>query len=258
MLIFLKKIRKSLIDSGSTQKYLLYAIGEITLVVIGILIALQINNWNEESKNKVLGQEYYCRLLEDANQDKEELKNLISVAQKRLVASNQAARLLQKDKAYKSEVGIQMNLSIRGSYAYFKPNASAFEDLKSGANLNIIEDKSIIKSLNSYFNKIEGYSKILESNVENSLRRYFVYDDLFTTGWIHGHMSMSRLQKGMDKDVFDAIIVNDSDLLDGEMKYALYNDAIYFISTNARRIEVYDLINSEIDALIAVLDAMCI
>ncbi|MDG2450369.1 MAG: DUF6090 family protein, partial [Saprospiraceae bacterium] len=101
MLIFLKKIRKSLIDSGSTQKYLLYAIGEITLVVIGILIALQINNWNEESKNKVLAQEYYCRLLEDANQDKEELKNLISVAQKRLVASNQAARLLQKDKAYK-------------------------------------------------------------------------------------------------------------------------------------------------------------
>jgi len=54
MLTFLRKIRKSLIESlpsrqagGSTQKYLLYTMGEIALVVIGILIALQINNWNE-------------------------------------------------------------------------------------------------------------------------------------------------------------------------------------------------------------------
>ena len=40
-------------------------IGEIVLVVIGILIALQINNWNEREKGKALEQEYYCRLLED-------------------------------------------------------------------------------------------------------------------------------------------------------------------------------------------------
>ena len=59
MLTFLRKIRKSLIESGSTRKpaspagrYLLYAIGEIALVVIGILIALQINNWNEWKKER--------------------------------------------------------------------------------------------------------------------------------------------------------------------------------------------------------------
>ena len=67
MLTFLRKIRKSLIETlpaeasalagGSTQqpaspfgRYFLYAVGEIALVVIGILIALQINNWNEENK----------------------------------------------------------------------------------------------------------------------------------------------------------------------------------------------------------------
>jgi len=61
MLTFLRKIRKSLIESlpspqvgGSTRKYLLYAIGEIALVVIGILIALQINNWNEARKDKLV------------------------------------------------------------------------------------------------------------------------------------------------------------------------------------------------------------
>lgn len=50
MLSFFRKIRKSLIDQSSARRYLVYAIGEIALVVIGILIALQINNWNEARK----------------------------------------------------------------------------------------------------------------------------------------------------------------------------------------------------------------
>ena len=52
MLTFFRHIRKALLDSGALAKYLLYAIGEITLVVIGILIALQINNWNQERLDK--------------------------------------------------------------------------------------------------------------------------------------------------------------------------------------------------------------
>ena len=47
MFTFFRRIRKALINSGATGKYLVYAIGEITLVVIGILIALQVNNWNQ-------------------------------------------------------------------------------------------------------------------------------------------------------------------------------------------------------------------
>ena len=52
MFTLLRKIRKALIESGSTRKYLVYAIGEILLVVIGILIALQINNWNQDRLDK--------------------------------------------------------------------------------------------------------------------------------------------------------------------------------------------------------------
>ena len=50
MLTFLRKIRKLLIDSGSIRKYLLYGVGEILLVMIGILLAMQVNNWNDEKK----------------------------------------------------------------------------------------------------------------------------------------------------------------------------------------------------------------
>ena len=62
MLTYLRKIRKSMIESQSGKKYLIYAIGEIALVVIGILIALQINKWNEERKDRNLEKEYIGRL----------------------------------------------------------------------------------------------------------------------------------------------------------------------------------------------------
>ena len=50
MIPFFRKIRKKMADDNKPVKYMRYAIGEILLVVIGILIALQVNNWNEKKK----------------------------------------------------------------------------------------------------------------------------------------------------------------------------------------------------------------
>ena len=50
MIKFFRHIRKSMIMKNNTLKYFKYAIGEIALVMIGILLALQVNNWNEEKK----------------------------------------------------------------------------------------------------------------------------------------------------------------------------------------------------------------
>ncbi|WP_162919882.1 DUF6090 family protein [Hanstruepera ponticola] len=54
MIKFFRKIRERLLTENKFDKYLLYAIGEIILVVFGFLIALQINNWNEERKTENL------------------------------------------------------------------------------------------------------------------------------------------------------------------------------------------------------------
>ena len=76
MIKFFRHIRKSLIERNQMRKYFKYAIGEILLVVIGILIALQINTWNEgrklkNSEYKVLGQ-----LRSDLNTNLEEIKGI--------------------------------------------------------------------------------------------------------------------------------------------------------------------------------------
>ena len=70
MQTFLRKIRRSLIESRNVKKYILYAIGEIALVVVGILIALQINNWNEERKAAEVVKQYMENLLIDLAKDK--------------------------------------------------------------------------------------------------------------------------------------------------------------------------------------------
>jgi hypothetical protein len=65
MIPFFRKIRKKMADDNKPLKYARYAIGEIILVVIGILIALQINNWNEERKNRIIENDTLSSLKED-------------------------------------------------------------------------------------------------------------------------------------------------------------------------------------------------
>jgi hypothetical protein len=65
MLHFLRRIRRNLLNTGATRKYLIYAVGEILLVMIGILLALQVNNWNEVRKLRI----DEIRLLQDLRTD---------------------------------------------------------------------------------------------------------------------------------------------------------------------------------------------
>jgi hypothetical protein len=69
MIKFFRHIRQNLLNEGKTTKYFKYAIGEIILVVIGILIALQINNWNEKRKENRNLRDVYSNLLLDLKAD---------------------------------------------------------------------------------------------------------------------------------------------------------------------------------------------
>jgi len=77
MIKFFRKIREDLLTKGKTGKYLKYAVGEIILVVIGILIALQINNWNEQRKENIKEQAILKRLEKEFISNRNQLSDKI-------------------------------------------------------------------------------------------------------------------------------------------------------------------------------------
>ena len=238
MIQFFRRIRKGLLNEKRLGKYLLYAVGEILLVVIGILIALSINNWNEQLKANDLEAEYYCRLLEDLEQDGEQIDALVTMAEKRLKASNQAVRLLITERPNKIEAADQIALAIKAIFTDFKPNNSAFEDLKSGANLNIIRDKSIINALNTYFNNIESLKSIIKINGQNAVDIYYAHEDSFANGKTQASILRGRFKEGMDADIREAIVIDTTETFTETMKYRLYNEALRYTSANTRQLEL--------------------
>ncbi len=139
MLTFLRKIRKSLIKSqpagasakqgGSTRKYILYAIGEIALVVMGILIALQINNWNEERKTKIFEKE----ILKDINIGLAlniwQLENAVKSCNRAANSCKIVLDFLNDEMNYHDSLSIHFSRTIR----WFRPTVTnaGYESLKS-------------------------------------------------------------------------------------------------------------------------------
>lgn len=83
MIKFFRNIRQNLLKEGKTTKYLKYAIGEIFLVVIGILIALSLNNWNENRKQEQNLKKVYRVIVEDLEKDNLEIDSILVDLKKR-------------------------------------------------------------------------------------------------------------------------------------------------------------------------------
>lgn len=95
MIKFFRHIRKDLIEKNKIGKYFKYAIGEIILVVIGILIALSINNWNENKKKTKLGHQYLMEMKSELQDDVFKLDSYIM--QLKMAIKNQEAALNTKN-----------------------------------------------------------------------------------------------------------------------------------------------------------------
>jgi len=93
MIKFFRKIRQQLVSQNKLSKYLLYAIGEIILVVIGILIALSINNWNSE-RNEI--SKYKKQLLEVVESIKSDSIQLEQLKQSRLIVIDKTSQMMQQ------------------------------------------------------------------------------------------------------------------------------------------------------------------
>lgn len=157
MLTFLRKLRRSYIESGSTRKYSLYAIGEIALVVIGILIALQINNWNETRKQKEEEGALLIRLQSEfqSNQDLigVQLKGqqLISFKMRSLLG---AMGVVPKQIPRDSLVFLLEGLSYIPKYT---PQQGSLSSIISSGKITLISNEELNVKLTQWPGMVEDY-----------------------------------------------------------------------------------------------------
>jgi hypothetical protein len=130
MIPFFRKIRKKLADDNKPIKYLRYAIGEIVLVVIGILIALQINTWNENRKERFIEQKILLSLNNDLETDISNMKSMISNDSTLNQTNIKLIKLLKGSLAeYNPSYGKMLGNINR--YDLFYPQKMGYEALKS-------------------------------------------------------------------------------------------------------------------------------
>ncbi len=123
MIKFFKSIRKSLIPQNNFSKYLIYAIGEIFLVVVGILIALSLNNWNEDRKDKKLEKYYLHRLIGDLQEDVAEIDTTVKYASEYISIGNSILTLCGQNYPYDIEKSNNFGNGLFAMNANFTMNA---------------------------------------------------------------------------------------------------------------------------------------
>jgi len=151
MIKLFQKIRQRLLIENKFSKYLLYAIGEIILVVIGILIALQINNWNEIRKIRNTEQQYLLSLKEEFNFNKGELKSIIN---RNKLNFDYALKTLnntgpENPEITEEEFGSLLTNSL-STEIQFDPNQGVLDEIINSGKLGIFGSKELKFALSSW------------------------------------------------------------------------------------------------------------
>ena len=163
MIKFFRKIRQDLLSEGKTGKYLKYAIGEIILVVIGILIALQINNWNEGRKLESLELNLLTEVRNGLRFDLEEANRAIE-GHKNFIKSQQfAIEWLQSDLPFQDSLATHF---LQTFFNYdFITKESPYETLKL-VGMEIVKNDSLRDHISNLYDlKYEALRRRNEEQV---------------------------------------------------------------------------------------------
>ena len=178
MIHFFRRIRQGLVNQERIGKYLLYAVGEILLVVIGILIALQVNNWNEERKTRQKEQKILLEL-------KDNLEESLQSFQYRRTVTHREIRMIDRifhsmDNNVKSD-----SLVYWMKWALIPVNipltSTAFESLKT-TGYDLIQSDTLREEIIRLFDIIYPLGSRQEAlRVETELNAYNPYLNEYIT-----------------------------------------------------------------------------
>ena len=224
MLRFFRQIRKRLLTDNKISRYLLYAVGEIFLVVIGILIALQVNNWKEDrlarQNEYLVVQDIYLELLENRAYLDKTLKEWLSRgAYIKVLADTLATEDLQLPQR-------EFDSLLVGAITFrnFSPIRQKLDRVLSSDNLEFVESPDLIKEMMSLAGHYDNLDEFFQYNlatwkqiVQPYLITHYSYRNLNTLAYSNrDYKKDTRVNHEalLSSSVFDNIINNmDADVI---------------------------------------------
>ena len=150
-----------MLTENKFSKYLLYAIGEIILVVIGILIALQINNWNETRKQSTSEKEFITSVKNDLKQDKAFIQAVIEIIEPKIEAykalNSDLPNLYHNDRKSLDSI-FQIYFNIQRT---FYPISGSYESAVSGNQITVFRNKEVIHKIITLYNST--YDRLIDN-----------------------------------------------------------------------------------------------
>jgi len=157
MINFFRKTRKKLADDNKPLKYMRYAIGEIVLVMIGILLALQVNNWNENRKNINEGKKLIVSIYNDLENDSIKIDSILNTLLRQGNDGIEVLNLLEHmdnqtiiDQEFYTQVGWSITSSV-----FVERNETTWDGLKASGKQDIIRNNNLKTFLNDFYTSFD-------------------------------------------------------------------------------------------------------
>jgi len=166
-------------EKNKTGQYFKYALGEIVLVVIGILIAFTINTWNEQRKQSEDERIFLQALLNDLEQQQIRLTTQEEWEVEKLNFVDSALILIETSRLTENADTLfyyMRRLNPRMTFDVFNPT---FEELKSTGNFKLIEDNGLRKEIILFYQNLERRSQVIANNnfnIDNIYKPFFAHN----------------------------------------------------------------------------------
>lgn len=167
-----------LLSENKLLRYLAYAVGEIVLVVIGILIALQVNNWNEWRKDRQIELSILAEIRSDLEMDLEEFNRNMTHLKNQQLSSLRLLEIARENLAYDESYGVYLFLAAL--YPRFTPKTAGYELLQN-KGLDLISDDELRRAVTDLYQFGYPYIQAKEEDLEHfynfeispAMRKYF-------------------------------------------------------------------------------------
>ena len=238
MMKFFRIIRQKLFTENRFNKYLLYSIGEIVLVVIGILIALGINNWNENQAELRKEAGALANLILDLDEQAVQLDDFISGENEYYEAGLYLSEHYAKNKKFQINDTLFSKLNLLGARITFKPIKTTFKELISNRNIGLIRNEKLRRRLIRFFNELDRMSEITANNNTNIVDGLYNPLLFVATVFVHKYEYKSKYTKTVFKD----ITRDQNSIFNSESLKNLYSASRNIMETPEKELNLFNLI----------------